>query len=134
MSRLLTLIHTNLGFLIGSLLWLPVGVVLATSVFFTELFVNPGPWVELIPVLGWLLIVALCGFPLALACRQLWRFGYRTAAWTTMVVIGAPSVWITVLVSLFAVDRSAIVTYNFVSSLPVWMAVGITFWRRKNAA
>ena len=134
MPRLLTLIHTRLAFMIGSLLWLPVGVVLTMFVFFTEIFANPGTWEEVIPELGWLLIVALCGLPLALACRQLWRFGYRTAAWAAMLVIGAPSVWITVLVIMFAVEWSSIVPYNTVSSLPVWTAVGIEFWRRKNVA
>ena len=134
MLRLLASTHTGLAFLIGSLLWLPVGVVLTTFVFFTEIFVNPGSWAEAVPVLGWLLILAPCGLALALACRQLWRFGYRTAAWATMIAIGAPSVWITVLVSLFAVDPMAIVPYNIVFSLPVWMAVGIESWRRKNAA
>ena len=88
MSRLNALVHSRHSFLIGSLLWLPAGVLLTTFVRFGEQFSNPMIWLGLLANLGSLIIVAPCGLPLAFACRRLWRSGYREAAWVTMVGLG----------------------------------------------
>lgn len=68
-----------------------------------------------------LIFVAPCGLPLALACRRLWLFGHREAAWATMVGLGILTVWATLLAGLLG--PIAIAVYAIVLSLPVWIAV-----------
>lgn len=123
MSRLNALVHSRHAFLIGSLLWLPAGVLLTTFVRFGEQFSNPMIWLGLLANLGSLIIVAPCGLPLALACRRLWRSGYREAAWATMVGLGIVTVAATLLAGLLG--PIAIAVYAIILSLPVWLAVGI---------
>ena len=123
MSRLNALVHSRHAFLVGSLLWLPAGVLLTTFVRFGEQFANPMIWLGLIANLGSLVIVAPCGLPLALACRRLWRSGYREAAWATMVGLGLLTVVATLLAGLLG--PIAIAAYAIILSLPVWLAVGI---------
>ena len=123
MSRLNALVHSRHAFLIGSLLWLPAGVLLTTFVRFGEQFANPMMWLGLLANLGSLVIVAPCGLPLALACRRLWRSGYREAAWATMVGLGIVTVAATLLAGLLG--PIAIAVYAIILSLPVWLAVGI---------
>ena len=123
MSRLNEIVHSRHAFLIGSLLWLPVGVILTTFVRFGEQFANPMMWLGLLANLGSLIFVAPCGLPLAFACRRLWRSGYREAAWATMVGLGIVTVVATLLAGLLG--PIAIAVYAIILSLPVWLAVGI---------
>ena len=75
-----------------------------------------------------LIFVAPCGLPLALACRRLWQFGHREAAWATMVGLGILTVWATLLAGLLG--PIAIAVYAIILSLPVWIAVLIIGRRR----
>ena len=68
-----------------------------------------------------LVLVAPCGLPLAFACRRLWLFGHREAAWATMVGLGILTVWATLLAGLLG--PIAIAVYAIILSLPVWIAV-----------
>ena len=72
-------------FWVLALLWLPAGVVAVATGRFAE---DGGSAVEqamgllMVPMMVVSLVpVAPCGLPLALGCRQLWRLGYRRAAW-----------------------------------------------------
>ena len=124
--------HSRHSFLIGSLLWLPAGVLLITFVRFGEQFASPMMWLGLLANLGSLVIVAPCGLPLALACRKLWRSGYREAAWATMVGLGLVTVAATLVAGLLG--PIAIAVYAIVLSLPVWLAVAIIgFVNRRRA-
>ena len=80
-----------------------------------------GPWPVMVPMMILqLAVIAPCGLPLALACRQLSRKGYTRAAWTAMGVLAPVTIW----ASLFAglLGPIAIALYAGISSLPVWIA------------
>ena len=123
MSRLNEIVHSRHAFLIGSLLWLPVGVILTTVRALRGTICKPMMWLGMLANLGSLIVVAPCGLPLALACRRLWRSGYREAAWVTMVGLGIVTVVATLLAGLLG--PIAIAVYAIILSLPVWLAVGI---------
>lgn len=112
------------GFWLLALLWLPAGVVLQAAVRFlpeTEAPAEPGMWVAAVVMsASSLVVVAPCGLPLALACRRLWRLGYRRTAWYAGIALGA----LTVTASVFAglLGPLAIVAGAVLLSLPVWMA------------
>lgn len=77
-----------------------------------------------------LIVAAVCGLPLALACRRLGRLGHARAAWIGGIVLGVSTVAASLLAGLFGPPGIAIVAV--VLSLPVWIAV---FWlRRKTPA
>lgn len=126
------IIDSRHSFLIGSLLWLPAGVLLTTFVRFGEQFANPMIWFGLLANLGSLIIVAPCGLPLAFACRKLWRNGYRQAAWSTMIGLGLITVVATLAAGLLG--PIAIAVYAIVLSLPVWLAVAIIGYRNRRRA
>ncbi len=118
-------IRSRIAFFLGSLLWLPVGIAVLGLVRGLELPENPGDW----PAMARSLIVTVpCGLPLALACRQLWRQGYRRAAWAAMAVLGP----VTVAAALFAglLGPAAIALYAVALSLPAWIAAGVLRRRR----
>ena len=76
-----------------ALLWLPAGVVATAAVRFLPRHGLPGaggmaPAMLLMSV-GSLMPVAVCGLPLALGCRRLWRLGYRRAARMAGTGLGA---------------------------------------------
>lgn len=128
MSRLNSLGNSPYAFWIGSLLWLPVGIVLTAVFRFTDQLASPAGWLMLLGGLASLIFVAPCGLPLALACRRLWLFGHREAAWVTMVGLGILTVWATLLAGLLG--PIAIAVYAIILSLPVWIAVLIIGRRR----
>ena len=103
---------------------LPAGVVATAAVRFLPEHGLPdaaGMWpAMLLMSAGSLVPVAPCGMPLALACRRVWRLGYRRGAWAAGIGLGA----VTVAASLVAglLGPIAIAVYAAVLSLPVWIA------------
>ena len=122
MSRFDSITDSPYAFWAGSLLWLPAGVMLTALLRFPDQLFSPMGWMMLLGGLASLIFIAPCGLPLALACRQLWRSGYRQAAWASMVVLGLVSVGATLLAGLLG--PIAIAVYAIILSLPVWLAVG----------
>ena len=111
------------GFWSLALLWLPAGVVASAVVRFVPLAppVEPGMWLMTVPMmLSSLVPVAPCGLPLALACRWLWRLGYREAAWAAGIGLGTLSVGAALVAGLLG--PIAIALYALVLSFPVWIA------------
>ena len=111
------------GFWLLALLWLPAGVTAQAAIRFgasAGMFANSG---ELFAALGSLVPVALCGLPLALGCRSVWRLGYRRTAWVTGIGLGAPTVASAVFAGLLG--PVAVAAWAVLFSLPVWIA---RFW------
>ena len=111
-------------FWVLALLWLPAGVVAVAAGRFGE---DGGSAVELamgllmVPMMVVSLVpVAPCGLPLALGCRQLWRLGYRRAAWMAGIGLGAATVVASLVAGLLG--PVAIAVYAAVLSMPVWIA------------
>ena len=89
----------------------------------------PGELVTAIAMAGSSLIVAaVCGLPLALACRRLGRLGHSRWAWIGGAVLGAATVAASLLAGLFGPPGVAVVAVLL--SLPVWIAV---FWLGRQA-
>ena len=112
------------GFWPLALLWLPAGIVAQAAVRF-------GPDALAAGTLGsWLAAMAMeglslaplvpCGLPLALGCRRLWRLGYRRAAWTAGVGLGAMTIPVAVFAGLLG--PLAIAAGAVLLGLPVWFA------------
>ena len=76
-------------------------------------------WLATVPA-GSLAPVAPCGLPVGLACRRLWRLGYRRGAWMAGIGLGAVTVAASLVVGLLA--PVAIAIYAVVLSVPVWIA------------
>ncbi len=105
------------GFWPLALLWLPAGTVAQAALRFgpsAVAFADSGE------ALGSLAIAVPCGLPLALGCRRLRRLGYRRGAWTAGIVLGALTVWATVVAGLLG--PVAIAVSAAVLSLPAWAA------------
>lgn len=116
-------------FIAASLLWLPVGITATAVVRGLRSSVEIGMWpMTALMMAGSLIVVAPCGLPLALACRRVWRLGYRRTAWTAMAVL-AP---VTILASLLAglLGPVVIAVHGAVLSLPVWTAAAVLRRRR----
>ena len=96
-----------------ALLWLPAGVFATAAVLF---WTAPGAWTPMLPSSA--LSLMPCGLPLALACRQLWRLGWRRAAWAMGAVLGA----VTAPLVAGQTGPLAIAAWVAVLSLPAWMA------------
>ena len=75
--------HGRRGFWPLALLWLPLGVFVTAAVLF---WTDPGAWTPMLPSSA--ISLAPCGLPLALACRRMWRLGWRRTAWAMGVVLG----------------------------------------------
>ena len=72
---------------------------------------------------GSLAPVPLCGLPLALGCRRLWRLGRRRGAWLAGIGLGAATVAATAVAGLLG--PAAVAACALALSLPAWIA-----WRR----
>ena len=105
------------GFWLLALFWLPAAIALTAAVRFANGLpedARPGPaLLSLAPV-------TLFGLPLALACRRIWRLGYRRAAWAAGMGLGA----VTTVAALFAglLGPLAVAIAAVLLSLPVWLA------------
>ena len=112
--------HTaRLGFWLLALLWLPAGVVAQAVVrfgLFDGGFVGPG---DLLAALTSLVPVALCGLPLPLGCRRLWRLGYRRGAWISGIGLGVMTIPLAVFAGLLGPLAIAVGALLF--SGPVWI-------------
>jgi len=108
------------GFWLLALLWLPVGVVAQAALRFgpsAGAFADAG---EELAAFVSLAVAALCGLPLALGCRRLWRLGYRRGAWAAGIALGVLTVLATVVAGLLG--PVAIAVGAALLSLPVWIA------------
>ena len=109
------------GFWPLALLWLPGGIVAQAAVRFGPSGGPPdGPhfWPAALTAAGSLALVAVCGMPLALGCRRLWRLRYRRTAWAAGIALGAVTVAVSVVAGLLG--PVAIAIYAIVVSLSVW--------------
>ena len=75
-----------------------------------------------------LIVAAVCGLPLALACRRLGRLGHHRLAWSGGAVLGIATVAASLPAGLFGPPGIAVVAVLL--SLPVWIA---TFWLGRRA-
>ena len=113
----------------AALLWLPIGLMASAAIRFGPTAVAPGELVTAIAMAGSSLIVAaVCGLPLALACRRLGRLGHPRWAWIGGAVLGAATVAASLPAGLFGPPGIAVVA--LLLSLPVWIAV---FWLGRRA-
>ena len=113
----------------AALLWLPIGLVASAAIRFGLTGVGSGEWVTAIAMAGSSLIVAaVCGLPLALACRRLGRLGHTRPAWIGGAALGAATVAASLPAGLFGPPVVAVVA--MLLSLPVWIAV---FWLGRRA-
>ena len=116
-------------FYAAALLWLPAGVLVSAAIRFGPTAMAPGEGATAaLMALPSLIVAAVCGLPLALACRRLGRLGHVRAAWIAGVVLGIATVAASLPAGLFGPPGIAIVAV--VLSLPVWIAV---FWLRRRA-
>ena len=101
------------GFWALALLWLPAGVFATAAVLF---WTTPAAWRPMTPASA--ISLMPCGLPLALACRQVWRLGWRRVAWAIGAVLGA------VTAPLLAGQPGplAIAAWAVALSLPAWLA------------
>ena len=104
-------------FYAGGLLWLPAGMVLQFAYRFGLKLPHPA---ELLPMLTSIAVCAPLGLFLPLACRRLWRRGYRAVAWTATAVLAPLTVFATIYAGLLGPIFIAIVAA--VLSAPVWIA------------
>ena len=109
-----------------ALLWLPAGVMAAAALrlpleegLAVDFGIGPAP---ALTAAGSLVLIAPGGLPLALACRRLWRLGYRRGAWWAGIALGAVTVAAALVAGLLG--PAAVAAYAVVLSLPVWLAGG----------
>ena len=105
------------GFWLLALLWLPAAVAATAAVRFAG-----GPLAGADPGAALLSLapVAFCGLPLALACRRLWRLGYRRGAWAAGAGLGAATAAAALPAGLLG--PLAIAVAAVLLSLPAWIA------------
>ena len=115
-------LRTRALFYAAALLWLPAGVVASVAVRFGSASEAPGEWLP--PTLmaaSSLIVPAVCGLPLAFACRRLGRMGHPRWAWIGGAVLGVATVAASLPAGLFGPPGIAVVA--LLLSLPVWIAV-----------
>ena len=121
--------RSQASFYAAALLWLPAGVVASAAVRFGPGSAAPGEWPTAIAMAASSLIVAaVCGLPLALACRRLGRLGHPRLVWIAGIVLGIATVAAVLPAGLLGPPGIAIVAV--VLSLPVWIAA---FWLGRRA-
>ena len=121
--------RSQASFYAAALLWLPAGVLVSAAVRFGPTAVAPGEGATAaLMAVPSLIVAAVCGLPLALACRRLGRLGHARAAWIAGVVLGVATVAASLLAGLFGPPGIAVVAV--VLSLPVWIAA---FWLARRA-
>ena len=119
--------RSQAAFYAAALLWLPAGVLVSAAVRFGPTAMGPDQGATAaLTALPSLIVAAVCGLPLAWACRRLGRFGHARAAWIAGIVLGVATVAASLPAGLFGPPGIAIVA--LVLSLPVWIAV---FWLRR---
>ena len=69
-------------------------------------------------------------FPLALACRALWRGKHVVSAWVTFIVLAPATVWAVLIGGLLGPLGIAI--YAIVFSFPAWAVYGFFRHRAKS--
>ena len=107
-------------FILFSLLWLPVGIIVASAVFDMQ-------WPPLLPPLYvwlWLVILAPFGLPLPLACRWTRRLGYPRTAWAAFAVL-APLTAAAALHADLLYGPIEMAVYAAVISAPAWILYAI---------
>ena len=117
----------RIGFWLLALLWLPAGLAVQAAVRLGPSavgFAGPG---EALTAAVSLAVTAPCGLPLAIACRRLWRLGYRRAAWAAGVGLGA----LTIPVAVFAglLGPVAVAACAVLLGLPAWV---VWSWLARN--
>ena len=121
------------GFWLLAFLWLPAGIVGQALVRFqpAQMFSqHPGELATMIPFLVVSLLPAsLCGLPLALGCRRIWRLGHRRSAWAAGIALGLVSVLAALVAGLLGPVAIAVV--SVVLSLPVWIAAWLLARRNR---
>ncbi|MDE0202978.1 MAG: hypothetical protein OXK73_11160 [Rhodospirillaceae bacterium] len=121
--------RSQASFYAAALLWLPAGLLVSAAVRFGPTAIAPGEGATAaLMALPSLIVAAVCGLPLALACRRLGRLGRARAAWIGGAALGAATVAASLPAGLFGPPGVAIVAV--VLSLPVWIAV---LWLRRRA-
>ena len=121
--------RSQAAFYAAALLWLPAGVLASAAVRFGPTSMAPGEGTTAALIaLPSLIVAAVCGLPLAWACRRLGRLGHARAAWIAGVVLGVATVAASLPAGLFGPPGIAIIAV--VLSLPVWIAV---FWLGRRA-
>lgn len=111
------------SFYAAALLWLPAGLVVSAAIRFGTASVAPDEGAAALMALPSLIVAAVCGLPLALACRRLGRLGHARTAWIVGIVLGVATVAASLPAGLLGPPGIAIVAV--VLSLPVWIAA---FW------
>ena len=102
-------------FILLSLAWLPVGIMVASAVLDMQ-------WPPLLPPLYvwlWLVILAPFGLPLPLACRWTRRLGYPRTAWAAFAVL-APLTAAALHADLLYGPIAVVVCAALISA-PVWI-------------
>ena len=121
--------RSQASFYAAALLWLPAGVLVSAAIRFGPTAVAPGEGATAaLMAVPSLIVAAVCGLPLAWACRRLGRLGHAPAAWIAGVVLGVATVVASLPAGLFGPPGIAVVAV--VLSLPVWIAA---FWLARRA-
>lgn len=109
-------------FILPALLWLPLGMLLATAARGFSPFSDPQAWLSLIGV-------APFGLLLALACRGLHRGRHPAVAWAIFIVFAPVTVLAVLMGGLFGFV--GIAAYAVAASLPAWAVYGFFRYRSK---
>jgi len=121
--------RSQASFYAAALLWLPAGVLVSVAIRFGPTSVAPGEGATAaLMAVPSLIVAAVCGLPLALACRRLGRLGHARLAWIGGTVLGIATVAASLPAGLLGPPGIAIAAV--VLSLPVWIAV---LWLRHRA-
>ena len=120
-------------FYAAALLWLPLGVLATAAVRFGPGSLGPDAWpTAALMAASSLIVAAVCGLPLAFACRRLGRLGHPRWAWIGGAALGTATVAASLPAGLFGPPGIAIVAALL--SLPVWTAAFLLGRRARASA